>query len=125
MPENFSESKQMRDAIAAVAGPRSDFDNRESWLARAARRSGVTCRMIKALWYGEITDREHKAARRVLEAAERHGRKEANDLAGKFEIVANALSSRDTDFHSSDIAALLSAARALRGLDGAGTDGET
>jgi hypothetical protein len=36
--------------------------------------------------------------------------------------LANSLNVRDADFHSSDVAALLHAARALRGLVGPGTD---
>jgi hypothetical protein len=110
----------MRELVAAVAGPRSWGENRKSWLSRAARSAGVTFRQAKALFYGEITDPEHKAARRMKEAAARH---EAKQLAGQFEGLAVSLNQRDADFHSADIAALLSAARVLRGLDRTGDDG--
>lgn len=122
--EKSSGERKMRDAIAAVAGPRGWNETRESWLARAARRAGITCRTMKALWYGEIADPEHKAARRILEAAERDGRAEAQQLADKFEIIARGINATDPDFHSPDVAALLNAARILRGLDRSGTDGE-
>lgn len=119
----------MRDVIATVAGPRTWTDTRESWLARAARRAGINYRAAKALWYGEINDPEHRAARRMTEAAQRHGRQQAQELAQRFDGIAGALVAADADFHRDDIAALVSAARALRGLalprDGADdTEGE-
>lgn len=104
----------MREWVAAVAGPMAWSENRKGWLARAAREAGVSVRAAKALFYGEITDPEHKAARRMKEAAGRH---EARNLASQFESLAHSLNVRDADFHSSDIAALVSAARTLRGLD--------
>jgi hypothetical protein len=107
----------MRDLVAAAAGPRQWNDTRESWLARAARNAGVSYRQAKALFYGEITDDEHKTVRRMREAAGQH---EAEQLAHRFEALAGSLQSRDADFHSSDVAALLHAARALRGLDRSG-----
>lgn len=106
----------MRALITAVAGPRSETDNRKSWLARAAHRAGITARQCKALWYNEITDPEHKAARRMHDAAARR----AGELANKFETIASALNVRDQDFHRADILALLSISRSLRGLDHAG-----
>lgn len=112
-------SGSMRELVAAVAGPREWGDTRESWLARAARRANVSYRQAKALFYGEITDPEHKAARRMRIAAGRH---EAEQLAHRFETLAVALDVRDAGFHSPDIAALVHAARALRGLAGAGDD---
>lgn len=107
----------MREWVAAVAGPVAHFENRKGWLAKAAREAGISFRSAKALFYGEITDPEHKAARRMKEAA---GRYEARNLAGQFESLAHSLNIRDADFHSSDIAALISAARTLRGLDRTG-----
>lgn len=110
----------MRELIAAVAGPRQWGDTRESWLARAARRAGVSHRQAKALFYGEIIDADHKTARRMREAAGQH---EAEHLAQRFEALADSLQARDQDFHCSDIAALVDAARALRGLGRSRTGG--
>lgn len=127
MSEKSSECRPMREVIAAIAGPRSDFDNRKSWLADAARKAGVTPRMMKALWYGEITDDEHKAARRVrekaqrLKAAKEHGRRQAVDLAARFDTAARALAAKDAHFHRDDIAGLVAVARILRGVDSSGT----
>lgn len=110
----------MRELVAAVAGPRMAGDTRESWLRRAARNAGAPYRQAKALFYGEITDPLHRTVSQFREAAGRH---EARNLAAQFESLAHSLNARDQDFHGSDIAALISAARALRGLDRSGTDG--
>ena len=111
----------MRELVAAAAGPRLWNDTRESWLARAARRSGVSYRQAKALFYGEIQDADHRTARRMREAAGQH---EAGQLAQRFEALASSLQSRDADFHREDIAALLHAARALSRLGRSGNDGD-
>lgn len=114
-------SKRMRELVAAVAGPMLPTENRKRWIERAAECAGLSYRMAKSVFYSEITDPDHKAIRAMKQAAGRH---EANELAQRFEGLAKALHHRDQDFHSSDIAALLSAARVLRGLDRAGADGE-
>ena len=109
----------MRDLVAAAAGPRLTRDTRASWLRRAADNAGSTYRMAAALFYGEVTDPNSKTAKKFREAA---GRNEARNLASQFESLAHALELRDADFHSQDRDALISAARALRGLDRTGTD---
>jgi hypothetical protein len=45
--------EEMRDAIRELAGPRDFNDTRESWLARAARKAGISFRQAKAFHYGE------------------------------------------------------------------------
>lgn len=95
----------------------TEADTRESWMRRAARIAGVSYRAVKALFYGEIADPYHPAVTKMKEAAGRH---EAKRLAEQFERLAVALDHRDESFHSADVAALLHAARALRGLDRTG-----
>ena len=124
MPEKFSEVCSMRESIAAAAGPEEWFDNRKSWLGRAANRAGISYRQAKSLFYGEITDPEHKSARRMREAAARNGQATAGQLAGQFDTIASSLRATDQDFHRDTIAALLSAARVLRNLDRTGDSGE-
>lgn len=102
--------------IGQVAGPMQVGDTRESWLARAARKSRVSYRQIKALWYGQTTDPRTSTALSVLTAAER-ARREANAQATRFESLAGAMNASDPDFYSADVLALIYAARALRGLD--------
>jgi hypothetical protein len=119
MPEKFSESNSMRELIAAVAGPKQWSDTRESWLDRAARKSGVNFRQVKALFYGEITDPNHRSARLMRDAAE----KRAKELASQFETIAGGMNVTDPDFYRRDILTLISVARELRGQDRAGDDG--
>lgn len=112
-----SSGVRMRELVAAVAGPILPTDNRESWLRRAARNAGTSYRQARALFYGEIVDPYHSAITRFKEAAGRH---EARNLAAQFESLATSLNIRDPDFHRADIDSLISAARALRGLDRTG-----
>lgn len=81
MSEKSSEARKMRELVATVAGPREWSDTRQSWLARAARRSGLTYRTIKALWYGEIDDPKHYAAQLLQVAANKTLLAQACELA--------------------------------------------
>lgn len=112
----------LRDLVAAVAGPRQWSDTRQSWLARAGRRAKINYRTVKALFYNEITDPHHPSAKRLRDAAAELGYSEAQDLAQRFETMARALDAADEDFHRADCAALIDAARALRGLSRARND---
>jgi len=102
--------------ITAIAGPMYPGDTRESWLARAARKAGITFRQCKAMYYGETTDPKWTVASEIVNAAER-ARQEAQQLAAQFESIAGSLNAKDSDFHCDDITSLIDAARALRGLD--------
>lgn len=112
-----------KSAIEIIAAPYGASDTRESYLARAARRAGITYRQAKALFYGEMADPKYSVALRVQEAAEK-ARREAKDLATRFETIAGALHATDSDFYSPEIAEIVGAARALRGLDRAGIEGK-
>lgn len=117
--EKASGVKSVRRDIAIVAGPKEWGDTRESWLARVPRKvPTVPFRTVKALFYGEIDDPEHWAARDIRRAAEIiEARNEAAALAQQYETIAGGLLAKDQDFYSSDAAALVRAARILRGLD--------
>lgn len=108
--------------ITAIAGPMSPSDTRESWLARAARKAGISYRQCKAMFYGETTDPKWTIALEVARAAAQ-ARKEAQELAAKFESIAGSLNAKDQDFHCDDVLALIDAARALRGLGRTGDHG--
>lgn len=121
MSEIQSGVRQVRREIAIVAGPKDWGDTRESWLARVPRRvPTVSFRTVKALWYGEIDDPDHWAARDIRRAAEtiKEGRSEAKALAAQFSTIIGGLNARDPDFHSPEIAALISALRSLRNVAG-------
>ncbi len=110
----MSEKASMRNLVEAVAGPRTWSDTRQSWLNRAARRSGLSFRTIKGIWYGEITDESHAAIQLL--------RRTANDtspevLAQRLETLARGMVTTDANFYRADVRALIDAVRALRGLD--------
>jgi hypothetical protein len=111
-------SVALRELVVAVAGPRKWSDTRESWLARASRKSGVSYRTIKSIYYGEIEDPLHPAVRLLRYAARPH----RFDLASRVERAARSMEQADPDFFEQDIAALVDVARALRGLGGSRDD---
>lgn len=113
----MSSALSWQTEIEAIAGPMRSGDTRESWLARAARRAGITFRQAKALYYRETTDPKHSIVVGVITAADA-ARQEAKQLAAQFESIAGALNAKDADFYSEDVVALIGAARTLRGLDG-------
>jgi len=100
--------------IEVIAGPVLANDTKESWLARAARRAGITYRQCKALYYRETVDPKVSVASGVLIAADK-ARKEASELASRFESLAGSLNAKDADFFGNDVAALIHAAQRLRG----------
>lgn len=117
----------MREFIAVVAGPRRWGDTRESWLSRVPRAvkkqigtdaETVSFRTVKALWYGEITNPDHAAARDIRRAADLiQARREAVSLAEKYQSITEAMRGADEGFFSADIARLERVARLLGGRD--------
>lgn len=114
-------SSRMRELVTAVAGPKADWGGRDRWFEKAARLASLSYRQVRGVYYGEITDPENIAVVKLKEAA---GKYESERLAEQFDRLAMALNHRDADFHSPDIDALISAARALRGLNRTGTNRE-
>ena len=117
MLEKASVMSSVHAAIETIAGPYRG--NRKGWLTNVTKHvSGVSYRTVKAFWYGEIEDEEHLAAKEIKRtAALLLAQREARDLATQFETIAGGLNATDPDFHSADVAALIHAARVLRGLD--------
>ncbi|WP_316196311.1 MULTISPECIES: hypothetical protein [unclassified Bradyrhizobium] len=123
--EKRSGVKVMRTEIAILAGPRRWGDTRESWLARVprtikevlkTRTETVSFRMVKGLWYGEINDPEHHAARDVRRAAGIiAARNEALALAEKYRALIGGMNATDPNFYREDIARLERVARMLCG----------
>jgi hypothetical protein len=112
------EKPSMRELVFAVGGIERPGENRKSWLARVARAAGISPRSAAAAFYGELRGEIHRAGvESKLRAAA--GQQEAKDLAARFENLATALDRGDADFHCDTIAALVGAARILRGLDSA------
>lgn len=119
----------MRDEISIVAGVKGWGDTRESWLAKVpkavrellrTKAETVPYRMVKALWYGEIKDLEHHAARDVRRAAEIvRAQNDARALAEKYQTLIGAVNARNSNssIYGEEIARLERVARLLCGGD--------
>lgn len=117
MLEKASVMSSVHAAIQSIAGPY--HGNRKNWLSAVTKHvSGVSYRTVKSLWYGEISDEEHLAAKEIKRtAALLMAQKEARDLASQFEDIAGGLNATNPSTYSADIAALVHAARVLRDMD--------
>jgi hypothetical protein len=125
--EKSSGVKNVRREIAVVAGPRDWGDSRESWLGRVPRlvrkaleteKETITFRTVRALWYGEISDPDHWAAREIRRAAELiEARKEAAALAVQYQHTIGGLRAADENFYSAEIDRLERIARLLGAVD--------
>jgi hypothetical protein len=106
--ENQSGVKNVRREIAIVAGPKDWGDTRESWLARVPRKiKTVSFRTVKALWYGEITDPEHWAARDIRREAELiQARKRPRVWPLNSKNIAGGMRATDQDFLGRKLIAL-------------------
>jgi hypothetical protein len=117
----------MREEISCVAGPRQWGDTRESWLSRVPRTvkkllgtatETVSFRTVKAIWYGEINNPEHHAARDLRKAAEIiKARRDALALAQQYQTLVGAMRGTDENFFGEEIARLERVARLLCGGD--------
>lgn len=119
MSENASGVKNVRREIAVVAGPKDWGDTRESWLAKVPRKVGtVSFRMVKALWYGEIHDDNHWAARDIRRAAEIiEAQREAQKNADRIQSAITRLTHQDEDFYGEEIARLERVISRIRAVD--------
>jgi hypothetical protein len=95
----------MKREIAMLAGPRGWGDTRESWLARVPEKvPGLSLRIVKGLWYGEIDDK-HWAAIEIRNAVEIiETQRELQKLMERQKIVIERLRVIDEAFHSQEIA---------------------
>lgn len=112
----MTQAVDWKRAIEIIAAPYGAGDTRESYIARAARRAGITYRQARSLFYRETTDPKYSVACKVQSAAAK-ARQEAIDLASRFEEISEALRATDQDFYSPQIVELVGAARALRGTN--------
>lgn len=107
-----------QDAMIDLAGTAPRHGELPNFLRSIARNAGISFRTARSLWNGEIADPEHKALQKVKrEARQAKARREARDLAAQYETIADGLNAKDQDFYSADVAALVHAARILRGTD--------
>lgn len=108
---------EMREGVSELAGPRLFAYTRESWLARASRKSGVSYRRVKGFFYQEYTNPSALDVERIRAALKSaQPRNEAFEHADTLERAARSLETIDADFHGADIHRLRDAARQLRGI---------
>ncbi|OAF05440.1 hypothetical protein AYJ54_00610 [Bradyrhizobium centrolobii] len=108
----------VRQAMIDVAGSPPGYGEQPRWLTAVAKQIGTSYRTARSLWLGEIDDPDHWAAKAVKrEAAIAKAKREAAELAKQFENLAGKLNAKHQDIYSADVAALLDAARVIRGLD--------
>jgi len=118
----------MRTEIALIAGPRAWGDTKLSWLARVPRevkkllgteKETISFRTVKSLWFGEIENPDHHAARDVRRAAEIvKARNDAQTLAAKYKTLVGAMNATNPGIYSEEIARLERVARLLCGGGG-------
>ncbi len=104
-----------KELIEEIAGPAPSYGGQARWFFKAATECKLSARQVEALWREECKDPKISIGIKVLAAAVR-ARKEANELATRFENAAGALSAKDKDFFGSDILFLIEQARRLRGM---------
>jgi hypothetical protein len=119
MSENASGVTNVRREIAIIAGPKDWGDTRESWLARVPRKvKTVSFRTVKALWYGEIHDDNHWAARDIKRAAEHiEFQKEAQAHADRIQTAITHFRHQDAEFYGEEIARLERVISRIRAVD--------
>lgn len=91
----------MKEAVIFAAGPRDWNDTRESWLARAARKLGVSHRRAKSLFYGTartITGDEILAAAKLMQDRREGRQREAHETVGEMLRLLGVSSFVDGDF---------------------------
>ena len=93
MPETHSSRAEMnallddmQSAMLVLAGPRQASDTRESMIARAARKAGITYRQAKSFFYREAVNPSAQAVVAVQRAMTELST--AQDIRGECERIA-------------------------------------
>lgn len=107
-----------REAMIELAGRPPMHGELPRWLGNIAASVGISFRTARAIWNGEITKPDHLAIEKLKRQAKvEAARREAAQLAQRFETIAGGLNAKDPDFYSADVSALVHAARILRNVD--------
>lgn len=115
----------MKREIAILAGPRGWGDTRESWLARVPEKvPGLSLRIIKSLWYGEIDDR-HWAAIEIRNAVDLiETQRRIARLTEQYEKIARGLLIVDPDMYGGTARQYLDLVHELRAEISARAEGK-
>lgn len=111
--EPMSIAAEMHQSIRTLAGPRGNHDTRETMLARAAWRAGISSRQARSLYYQEskdpkssVVERVRAAIARANQKAEADARNVATRTADVGELVARAVE-MDADLRREVVALVL------------------
>ncbi len=110
---------EMSRSICVVAGKRGWQENRKSWLAKAARRIGITDRQVRSLFYfegnprAELVERVRAAVRKLDKNIAKEARNELQEISARIARIEQALCLSDAEFHQPEIDALRSLAGRL------------
>lgn len=94
----------MRELVCAVGGVLQPDEGRKTWLARVARRAGISARSARAAFYGEVRGETHRAGieaklRDVVRKQEKAARDELAELRERVATMERRLMAIDPDFH--------------------------
>lgn len=107
-----------REILIHLNGRPPAYGEQPRWLEAAAQKVGLSVRMARSIWNGEITDPEHWAVKQVRRQAElAEARKEAAALAHQYQAIAGGMRETDENFYSTEIDRLERLARIIGGLD--------
>lgn len=85
--------EELHDGLIKLAGPRAWCDTRESWIARAARRYGISARTARSIFYRQISDPKWS----VVEAIRNALRERDADDEQKEKATADELARLETE----------------------------
>jgi hypothetical protein len=123
MSENLSSERkmqiaeEMKHAVTMLAGERGWHDTRESWLAGAARKAGISYRQAKAFFYGEASNPSSEAVERVR-AALKHTSAGAGLHENEIESLRTLVSQLDLVADRLERLGIGQDARRARGVSG-------
>jgi hypothetical protein len=112
-----------KSEIGAIAGPFLPHDTKLSWLARAARKCGITLRHVQSIYYGRVKDPKFSVASNILSAADKARIEEARrnvEMVTRFvRQHAEGLKAVDADLYRDQIDELVREAGRLGSRDSA------
>ncbi len=104
------EQRSMRQLVLDAAGCDG---NHKHVISIAAERAGLSYRTVKSIYFGEIKNEQHKAVRKLSEAAKRNIPQDFANLLGR---QASNMERADPEMYGDVVASLRAVECALRNL---------
>ena len=110
-----------RELMINLYGRPPAYGEQPRWLKKIADKIGLTPRMARSLWNDEIKDQNHWAIKRTRhQISLAKARKEADELAQRYQSIAGGMRAQDENFYGAEIDRLERIARIIGGLDSSG-----